>query len=122
MCESGRILHHLIHTITDPRNTVLFVGYMAEHTLGRKILERAERVAIFDDYFPVNAEVKVLNSFSGHADYNEILAYVNQLDANRLKKIFLVHGEKDAQQNLERLLNEKGHATRIVKRGERYPL
>jgi metallo-beta-lactamase family protein len=122
MCESGRILHHLIHTITDRRNTVLFVGYMAEHTLGRKILEHAERVPIFDDYYPVNAEVKVLNSFSGHADYNEILEYIGMLDRSRLKKIFLVHGEKPAQQNLEKCLNEKGYATQVVKRGERYAL
>jgi metallo-beta-lactamase family protein len=122
MCESGRILHHLIHTITDPRNTILFVGYMAEHTLGRKILEHAERVAIFGDYYPVKAEVKVLNSFSGHADYNEILEYIGMLDTSRLKKIFLVHGEKEAQQNLEKLIGEKGHAVQIVKRGERYAL
>jgi metallo-beta-lactamase family protein len=122
MCESGRILHHLAHTIGDSRNTILVVGYMAENTLGRKIVEKWARVPIFDESFSLNAEVKVLNSFSGHADYNEILDYVSRLDANRLKKIFLVHGEKAAQENLKRLLEEKKYAVEIVKAGERYSL
>ncbi len=122
MCESGRILHHLIHTIGDSRNTILIVGYMAENTLGRKILEKYPRVSIFDDSYPVNAEVKVLNSFSGHADYDEILDYVSHLDKGKLKKIFLVHGEKDAQQNLQKLLEEKGFSTQISKAGEKYAL
>jgi metallo-beta-lactamase family protein len=122
MCESGRILHHLAHTIGDPRNTILVVGYMAENTLGRKIVEKWQRVPIFDESFALNAEVKVLNSFSGHADYNEILEYVSRLDKSRLKKIFLVHGEKDAQENLKKLLEEKAYAVEIVKAGERYKL
>jgi metallo-beta-lactamase family protein len=122
MCENGRILHHLAHNIGDSRTTILIVGYMAEHTLGRKILEKAERVFIFDQQFPVNAEVKALNAFSGHADYNEILDYVSHLERKRLKKIFLVHGEKDAQENLRKLLVEKDYSVEIVKEGERYPL
>ena len=77
---------------------------------------------IFGDYYPVSAEVRVLNSFSGHADYNEIMAFVRTLDKERLKKIFLVHGEKDAQQNLNKLMIESGYATQIIKAGERYAL
>jgi metallo-beta-lactamase family protein len=122
MCESGRILHHLAHTIGDARNTVLVVGYMAENTLGRKIVEKWPRVPIFNESFALNAEVKVLNSFSGHADYNEILDYVSRLDKDRLKKIFLVHGEKAAQANLAKLLEEKDYEVQIVKAGERYTL
>jgi metallo-beta-lactamase family protein len=122
MCESGRILHHLAHTIGNPRNTVLIVGYMAENTLGRKIVEKWPRVPIFGEGFALNAEVKILNSFSGHADYNEILDYVSRLDRQRLKKVFLVHGEKSAQDNLKRLLEEKSFAVDIVKAGERYAL
>ena len=122
MCESGRILHHLAHTIGDSRNTVLVVGYMAENTLGRKIVDKWPRVPIFDESFALNAEVKVLNSFSGHADYSEILDYVSRLNKNRLRRIFLVHGEKDAQENLKRLLEEKDYAVEIVKAGLRYTL
>jgi metallo-beta-lactamase family protein len=122
MCENGRILHHLAHTIGDARNTVLIVGFMAENTLGRKIVEKWTRVPIFGESFALNAEVKVLNSFSGHADYNEIIDYVSRLDKNRLKKIFLVHGEKSAQENLKGLLAEKNYNVEIVKAGERYSL
>jgi metallo-beta-lactamase family protein len=122
MCEAGRILHHLAHTIGDQRNTILIVGYMAENTLGRKIVEKWTRVPIFGESFALNAEVKVLNSFSGHADYNEILDFISRLDKNRLKKIFLVHGEKAAQENLKKLLEEKSYAVQIVKAGERYSL
>jgi metallo-beta-lactamase family protein len=122
MCEGGRILHHLAHTIGDARNTILIVGYMAENTLGRKIVEKLPSVPIFGESFALNAEVKVLNSFSGHADYNEILDYVSRLDKNRLRKIFMVHGEKDAQENLKKLLEEKSYTVQIVKAGERYNL
>jgi metallo-beta-lactamase family protein len=94
MCENGRILHHLIHSISDPNTTILIVGFMAENTLGRRLVDKAAQVKIFDSWFPVNATVKKLNSFSGHADYNEILDYTTHLDKTRLKKIFLVHGEK----------------------------
>jgi metallo-beta-lactamase family protein len=122
MCESGRILHHLAHNIADPRNTILFVGYLAEHTLGRKILEKECTVRIFNDTYPVRAEVAVLNSFSGHADYNEMLEYVSNLDKKRLKKIFLVHGEKEAQTHLQKVLAEQKYTVEIVKAGERYLL
>jgi metallo-beta-lactamase family protein len=122
MCESGRILHHLMHTIGDSRNTILVVGYMAQNTLGRKIVDKWPKVSIFGDYYSVNAQVTVLDSFSGHADYNEILEYISPLDRTRLKKIFLVHGEADAQQNLKALLEEKKYAVEIVKAGERYQI
>jgi metallo-beta-lactamase family protein len=122
MCEAGRILHHLMHGIGDERNTILIVGYMAEHTLGRKILEKWPRVPILGGYYPVNAEVAVLNSFSGHADYREILEWVAALDTSQLKKIFLVHGEPKAQANLQLLLSEKGHPVEIPVEGREYDL
>jgi metallo-beta-lactamase family protein len=122
MCEAGRILHHLLHNIESPKNTVLIVGYMAEHTLGRKIQERHEKVKIFGDYYKLDAEVKVLNTFSAHADYNDILEYVSRLDYHKLKEIFLVHGEREAQQNLKKILEEKNYKVTIVKAGEKYTL
>lgn len=122
MCEAGRILHHLMHCIGDERNTIMIVGYMAEHTLGRKILEKWDNVPIFGRHYPLNAEVAVLNSFSGHADYQEILDYVGRLDRSNLKKIFLVHGERKAQDNLKGLLDGMGCVTEIVEPGVRYGL
>ncbi len=122
MCEAGRILHHLLHNIEDSRNTVLIVGYMAENTLGRRIVEKKPEVKIFGDYYKLNAEVVTLDTFSAHADYNDILEYVSRLDFHRLKEIFLVHGEKSAQDHLKSLMDEKGYKTTIMKAGEKYTL
>ncbi|MEJ2633707.1 MAG: MBL fold metallo-hydrolase [Calditrichia bacterium] len=122
MCEAGRILHHLLHNIEDSRNTVLIVGYMAENTLGRKIQEKQPEVKIFGDFYKLKAEVDVLNSFSAHADYNDIMEYVSHLDFHRLKEIFLVHGEPEAQENLKKLLEEKGYKTTIIKYEQKYTL
>ncbi|OGB66884.1 MAG: MBL fold metallo-hydrolase, partial [Caldithrix sp. RBG_13_44_9] len=90
MCEAGRILHHLLHNIEDPKNTILIVGYMAENTLGRKIQEQSPEVKILGDFYKLRAEVKVLNTFSAHADYKDILEYISHLNFKKLKQIFLV--------------------------------
>ncbi len=91
---------------------------MAEETLGRKIQEQQAEVKIFGDFYKLRAEVKVLNSFSAHADYNEILEYVSQLNYKKLKQIFLVHGEEKAQLSLKNLFEEKGYRVTIMKAGE----
>jgi metallo-beta-lactamase family protein len=122
MCEAGRILHHLKNNIQNPNNTIVVVGFMAKHTLGRRIKEQHEKVKIFGDEYNLRAEVVTLNAFSAHADYNEILETVSGLKQNRLKQIFLVHGEPDAQSNLKNLLEEKGYSTTIVKYNEKYQL
>ncbi len=122
MCEAGRILHHLANNIENPKNTIMIVGFMAEHTLGRRIKEEQKEVRILGDYYKLRAEVVTMNAFSAHADYQEILDYISQLDYDRLKGIFLVHGEPDAQANLKKLLEEKNYKTTIVKYGERYQL
>jgi len=122
MAESGRILHHLKNNIEDPRTTILVVGFMAQHTLGRRIVEQQPNVKIFGRPFQLKAEVAVLNTFSAHADYNDILEYVGRLDKDRLKQIFLVHGEHEAQSSLKRVLEERGYSTAVVHYGERYPL
>ncbi len=96
MCEGGRILHHLKNNIGDPRNTILLTGYQAENTLGRKIKERREQVPIFGEPMPLRADVQELDALSGHADREEMLAWMKPL-APGLKKVFLVHGEPDQQ-------------------------
>jgi metallo-beta-lactamase family protein len=122
MCESGRILHHLANNIEDPKNTILIVGFMAQNTLGRRILEKQSKVKIFGEPYNLRANVTVINTFSAHADYNDILEYVSGLDSGRLKEIFLVHGEPEAQSHLDRLLKENGYITSIVKYGQTYEL
>lgn len=101
MCEAGRILHHLKNNIEDSRNTIIIVGFMAAHTLGRRIADRNEEVKIFGMPYKLNAQVKILNTFSAHADYKEILNYIQKLNLERLKKVFLVHGEDEALDNLQ---------------------
>jgi metallo-beta-lactamase family protein len=122
MCESGRVLHHLANTVEDPRNTVLIVGFMARNTLGRKLLEGEPEVRIFGDPCTVRAEVRVLNAFSAHADAGETLDYVGRLDRSRLRGVFLVHGEPDAQSGLKSRLEAEGYRATVVRRGERYRL
>jgi len=106
MCESGRILHHLQNNIADSRNMILVVGYMAQDTLGRRIVEKDPIVKIFGIEYELNAEVVVINAFSGHADQKELLEYVT--GCLPLKRVFLVHGEFEQAQTLAGILNEKG--------------
>ena len=108
MCEAGRIQHHLANNIQDPKNTVLIVGYMAEHTLGRRIKERQPEVRIFGEIYKLRARVEEVSAFSAHADYGEIREYVKGLDLKRLKKVFLVHGEPAAQEALKKHLLDLG--------------
>lgn len=106
MCESGRILHHLKNNIEDSRNTILVVGYMAQDTLGKRIVDRERIVRIFGIEYELNAEVVVINSFSGHADKNELCDFVLKCPA--LKRIFLVHGDLNQTQGLFDILSQKG--------------
>ncbi len=121
MCEAGRILHHLKNNIEDPKNTVLVIGYMAKHTLGRRIVERHEEVKIFGQKYSLRAEVQVMNAFSAHADRNEILEYVQPFK-DKLKRIFIVHGDEDQSEKLRDLLNEKGFPAYLPEPGEEIEL
>lgn len=123
MCEAGRIQHHLIHTIADPKNTILIVGFMAEHTLGRRIRDREPEVRIHGDIFRVRARIEEINAFSAHADYSEVWDWMQGLDLSRLKKVFLVHGEPQALAHQASYLRDKGiKEVQIVKYGETYEL
>ncbi len=123
MCEAGRIVHHLVHTISDPANTVLIVGYMAAHTLGRKIKDREKEVRIFGNTMPLRARVEEIRALSSHADYKEMGEYVKQLDLRKLRKIFLVHGEEAPQKQFKEYLLGLGVAdVEIVRYGDEYEL
>lgn len=116
MCESGRILHHLQNNIEDSRNMILVVGYMAQDTLGRRIVEKTPFVKIFGVEYELNAEVVVINSFSGHADQTELLDFVS--GCLPLKKIFLVHGEPEQSQILGDILTQRGQSVYIPDKDE----
>ena len=105
MCEHGRILHHLKHGIEDARNSIVLVGYQAEHTLGQKLRDGARTARIFGDEFSVKAEVCNLDAFSAHADRDELIAYVKAVQPRRT---FLVHGEAAARAALAEALRGLG--------------
>jgi metallo-beta-lactamase family protein len=106
MCEAGRILHHLRNNIEDPRNTILITGFQAEHTLGRKIVDKQPEVPIFGEPVRLRAEVAKLNELSGHADQRELLAWMKPF-ARGLKRVFLVHGEPSQSAALARVIRDQ---------------
>jgi metallo-beta-lactamase family protein len=123
MCEAGRIQHHLIHNIGDPNTTIMIVGYMAENTLGRRILEKAEEVKIHGMWLKRRAAVTKINAFSAHADYQEAIHWLKSLDTSRLKTIYLVHGEPKGQAAMKQHLISAGFPNvEIVKYGSVYNL
>jgi metallo-beta-lactamase family protein len=119
MCESGRILHHLGHSAGDPRTTILIVGFQAEHTLGRRIVERRESIKVFGDEVPLRARVEVLNGYSAHADRDELGSWLDAVRSSspRLTDVFLVHGEAKAQDALQERLAARGYAVQAPEPG-----
>ena len=101
MATGGRILHHLAHRLPDSRNTVLFVGYQAEGTRGRSLLEGARQLKIHGQMVDVRAEIKMLGQFSAHADYSEILRWLGSFK-QAPKGVFIVHGEPEPRKVLHR--------------------
>jgi metallo-beta-lactamase family protein len=109
MCEAGRILHHLRNNVEDDRNTVMIVGYCADHTLGKRIVERRPEINIFGEPHRLRAEVVVMNSLSAHADEPGMLDFIGKMDRERLRRIFLVHGSPDRQEKMRLALVSAGY-------------
>ena len=107
MCEGGRILHHLASTVQEPRNIILIVGYQAEHTLGRRLVEHVRKIKIFGDPYEVNARVHTINALSAHADRNELMAYFEKMGP-QVERAFCVHGEDEQTTALAEALRKAG--------------
>jgi len=110
MAENGRILHHLKNNIEDSRNTILIVSFMAENTLGRKLKDGEKRVSILGETYDVRAGVQVIDGYSAHADQQEMLAWGDGINRQRLQQLFVVHGEMGASDTLAGLLRARGFA------------
>jgi metallo-beta-lactamase family protein len=95
MCTGGRVKHHLVNNITRKESTLLFVGYQARGTLGRHIIERPASVRILGREYAVQARIEKINGFSAHADKDELLRWAEGFEGEP-RKVFVVHGEKDA--------------------------
>jgi len=106
MCNGGRVLHHLKNRIWDKKNTVLFVGYQAVGTLGRKIVDGEKWINIYGEKILVQSEIVTINGFSAHADQSELLEWIKPMKKH-LKAIFLIHGEEDKQKILKEKINEE---------------
>ena len=113
MCEAGRILHHLAHNASDPKTTILIVGFMAEHTLGRRIVDRAPVIRVFGDDIPLRARVEVLNGYSAHGDRTELQEWLDSVRSggarNAVPPVYLVHGEPAAQDAFAEQLRRAGY-------------
>lgn len=122
MCEVGRIKHHLKHNLWNPKNTILFVGYQAPGTLGRKIVDGAKTVKIFGEDIAVNARVEYIEGYSGHADQEGLLNFVYSF-TKKPAHIFLVHGEPEGQRILkQKILETTQIPVTIPEFGETYTL
>jgi metallo-beta-lactamase family protein len=108
MCEGGRVLHHLRNSVENPRNLILLTGYQAEDTLGRKIANRQPEIPIFGEPLRLRAEVAAIDELSGHADKNELLEWLRPIAPN-VRRVFLVHGEPDAQGAFQKTIEDELH-------------
>lgn len=115
MCENGRILHHLRHSIEDERNTVVIIGFQAEHTLGRRIVERQPKLRIYDRFFDLKAQVEVLNGLSAHADALDFRWWIDHMSQDRgIGQAFIVHGEPASALGLAGLLDHTSDEPPII--------
>ncbi len=129
MCEAGRILHHLRYKIHNPKNTILVVGYMAQNTLGRRIVDEGRRykdagrkgdapvLKFFNKEYPLLAHVEKIGGFSAHGDKNEMLRFLQKSNLN-IKKIAIVHGEEEQSLSFKDFLQDKGFQAMVPHFGE----
>jgi len=123
MMEAGRVKHHLANNISDPKNTVLVVGYCAPSTLGARIVRGDKEVSIHGNLYEVKAEVKKIESYSGHGDYREMIGFLGCQDKSALEKTFIVHGEYDTQKKyVETLAGEGFRNVEIPARGQEFEI
>lgn len=115
MCEAGRIRHHLKHNLWDSRNSIIFVGYQAEGTLGRSLIDGKKDITLFGEEVHVQAHIHNLEGFSGHADQRGLMHWISGFTELKPKQIFLVHGEEQSKKDFAKLVNrELGYEPIVV--------
>ncbi|WP_265444562.1 MBL fold metallo-hydrolase RNA specificity domain-containing protein [Acetivibrio straminisolvens] len=120
MCEAGRIKHHLKHNLWRKDSTIIFVGYQAEGTLGRRLLDGAKKVRLFGEEISVEARIEMIEGFSGHADKEGLLNWIGKFN-RKPKKIFIVHGEEDSMVEFSEEINRRFNIETIIpSRGESF--
>ncbi|MBK7443880.1 MAG: MBL fold metallo-hydrolase [Chitinophagales bacterium] len=109
MINAGRVKHHVYNAIENPANTILIVGYCADNTPGGQLRNGAETIRLFGEYKQVNAKVEIMSSFSAHGDYREMIDYLHTQEKNKLRRLMLVHGDKNALSGFQSHLQEAGY-------------
>lgn len=123
MAEAGRIKHHIKNNVEKPSTTILLVGYCSPGSLGAVLKTKPAEVRIFGETFKVRADIEIMDSFSAHADYKEMMHHLSCQDTSKVKKLFLVHGEIDTQLIFKNRLNSMGfHDIQIPAQGESFDL
>jgi metallo-beta-lactamase family protein len=123
MAEAGRVKHHIMNNIEKPNTTILLVGYCTPESLGGRLKAGEKMVRIFGEEFAVKAEVRSLDYYSAHADYDEIFQWLSCQNKKKIKTIFLVHGETEALDAMKQKFAAKGYGkVRIPYLKEKYEL
>lgn len=115
MCEHGRILHHLKNHCTNPKNTIMIIGFQAKNTLGRRIVERSRRIRIFGIDYDLNAHVRIMNEFSAHAGRQELIEFGSRFK-DCAEQVLLVHGEPEGMKSLQGALHDAGVKKVVIPR------
>ncbi|MDR0661508.1 MAG: MBL fold metallo-hydrolase [Prevotellaceae bacterium] len=108
MADAGRVKHHILNNIENKRNTIMLVGYCEPNSLGARLKQRPEEVTIFGERLKVSADIRTIDSMSAHADYDDLSQYLACQDPERVKRIFIVHGEPEVQEAFRKRLIKKG--------------
>jgi len=123
MADAGRVKHHIMHAVSDEKNTILIVGYCSPRTLGANLLEGKKQVHIYGDYYDLKADVESIHSYSAHADYSELIQFLSCQEKEKVKTIFLVHGEEHPKLSFkEKLIAEGFKQITIPKKSSVYDL
>jgi metallo-beta-lactamase family protein len=114
MADAGRVKHHIKHAISDPKNTILMVGYCEPNSLGARLVRGQSNITIFGEKFEVKAEIKSMRSFSAHADYDDLCQFIAFQNPQEVKQLFIVHGEPDTQRTFKEKLLRKGFQDVVI--------
>ncbi|WP_025761825.1 MBL fold metallo-hydrolase RNA specificity domain-containing protein [Dyadobacter tibetensis] len=123
MVQGGRVEHHVEANIGNPYATILMIGYASEGTLGWRLINGQDSITMRGKQLPVMANVEKIDVFSGHGDQNDLIKFVKMQDPAKLKKVFLVHGEKHSMSELQLIINKLGYQNvETPRRGQQYVL
>ncbi|GAA4822708.1 MBL fold metallo-hydrolase [Algivirga pacifica] len=122
MMEGGRIQHHIRANMENSYCTILMVGFSAEGTLGNRLLNHSGSIRIGTREYPMKANIEKTDSFSGHGDVYDLLNFVHQQDAEKLKKVFLVHGEEEAMKDFSEQIQSEGYKVELPEKGQTFKL